>query len=187
MDAQYQHEDLMGWRNCKLKDLERKIEKSKYWLEKNQLKSGEAYQKVKKKLAEATKGHSEFKKDVFYYDRQEKKHKQRVATMEAALDLMTCKPVGPMYCQPTEFIGPRPEGYVEGESKFHPYNCCLGRCKDCPSLPLNHGEQKYAVPDDENSIDMIVWRKHEHRFECKLHGSNRTEKCSRCMELPEAQ
>ncbi len=185
MDAQYQHEGLMGWRNCKLTHLEKRVEKNKSWLEKNQLKLGEAYKKVKEQQAAATKELAEFKKDVFYYDRKEKKLKQRGTTMEAALDLMTCKPVGPQYCQPTApMIGPQLEGTVESESKFHPYNCCLGRCDDCPSLPLNHGEQKYVVPDDENSIDMIVWRKHEHRYHCKLHGSNRTEKCSRCEELP---
>ena len=76
MDVQYHHEDLMGWRNCKLKKLESNIERSKRWLDNNQLKSREAYQRVKKQLADAKKELAEFKKDVFYYDRKEKKLKQ---------------------------------------------------------------------------------------------------------------
>ena len=127
----------------------------------------------------------DFKTDVFY--RTDKGVlRQKIQTMEDAVDLMTCKKVGPMSCQDVGVGAPPPPAGTVVDGKFHPYRCCLGRCEECPSLSVNRGEQYFDPPEDpKNSRTMIVWRKHEHRYWCKLHGNIDSGVCKQCEALPE--
>ena len=65
MDAQYQHEDLMAWRNCKLKWFQRKIKKLMLWFSENLQKSGRLFKKNQEILEKTKEEMKEFRNDVF--------------------------------------------------------------------------------------------------------------------------
>jgi hypothetical protein len=80
-----------------------------------------------------------------------------------------------------------------------PYKCCIGRCNDCPGMPVRAGENYREKPgDDQTDLHrvMVTYNQHEIRHSCRIHGGfvNKKEKgglkvgdCPSCAALEEHQ
>jgi len=79
-----------------------------------------------------------------------------------------------------------------GDTEFHPYKCCIGKCDDCPIWRLPRGMDFKKTPEwDTTGLTSIIYRVNEPGYECREHGhfTNETKKCKTkcptCIRIPE--
>ena len=82
----------------------------------------------------------EFLEEIFLPMTENEERKQKMTSLSQYVDSMTC---GKILCGDGEDL--------TNKTPLHHYNCCLGRCKNCPTPSIPKGENVFGKPVvDEN-------------------------------------